>query len=181
MKEMNMNAVRCSHYPPDKSFLYLCDSLGIYVLDELAGWQNAYATLLGRKLVAEMVLRDVNHPTVIFWSNGNEGGTNKALDDDFLTWDFSKRRSSTPTISLAMPSEGLIATTTRTIKAPSGCCRAPISTCLPSSCMLRMTVAGQLPCRFLWRPCGRLTLSGGGFVWAFVDEGIMRTDLNKHD
>jgi beta-galactosidase/beta-glucuronidase len=40
---MNMNAVRCSHYPPDKYFLQLCDSLGIYVLDELAGWQKFYS------------------------------------------------------------------------------------------------------------------------------------------
>jgi beta-galactosidase/beta-glucuronidase len=40
IKEMNMNAVRCSHYPPNKSFLKICDSLGLYVLDELAGWQK---------------------------------------------------------------------------------------------------------------------------------------------
>lgn len=91
LKEMNMNAVRCSHYPPDKSFLETCDSLGLYVLDELAGWQNAYDTDVGEKLVKEMVLRDVNHPSVIFWSNGNEGGTNKELDDDFLKYDPSVR------------------------------------------------------------------------------------------
>ncbi|RYF45409.1 MAG: hypothetical protein EOO38_16070, partial [Cytophagaceae bacterium] len=30
--EMNMNAVRCAHYPPDKNFLNLCDSLGLYVV-----------------------------------------------------------------------------------------------------------------------------------------------------
>ena len=48
MKSMNMNAVRCAHYPPDPSFLHYCDSLGLYVLDELAGWQNAYATPVGR-------------------------------------------------------------------------------------------------------------------------------------
>jgi len=39
IKEMNMNAVRMSHYVPDKRFLELCDSLGLLVLDELAGWQ----------------------------------------------------------------------------------------------------------------------------------------------
>ena len=37
MKEMNNNAVRMSHYPPDQDFLKVCDSLGIYVLDELTG------------------------------------------------------------------------------------------------------------------------------------------------
>ncbi|MCB0644576.1 MAG: hypothetical protein KDC44_23190, partial [Phaeodactylibacter sp.] len=91
MKAMNLNAVRCSHYPPDKSFLELCDSLGLYVIDELAGWQNAYDTEVGAKLVREMVLRDVNHPSIILWSNGNEGGTNKDLDDDFLFYDPSER------------------------------------------------------------------------------------------
>lgn len=40
IKEMNMNAVRMSHYPPDKHFLEICDSLGLYVIDELTGWQS---------------------------------------------------------------------------------------------------------------------------------------------
>jgi beta-galactosidase/beta-glucuronidase len=66
LKEMNMNAVRCSHYPPDKYFLRLCDSLGIYVLNELAGWQKAYSTKAGEPLVRELVLRDMNHPSIIF-------------------------------------------------------------------------------------------------------------------
>jgi beta-galactosidase/beta-glucuronidase len=91
MKEMNMNAVRCSHYPPDVSFLNICDSLGLYVLNELAGWQKYYSTKAGEPLVKELVIRDVNHPSIIFWDNGNEGGTNKELDDDFLKWDFSQR------------------------------------------------------------------------------------------
>ena len=40
MKDMNMNAVRMSHYPPDDYFLDVCDSMGMFVLDELAGWQR---------------------------------------------------------------------------------------------------------------------------------------------
>jgi beta-galactosidase/beta-glucuronidase len=91
IKEMNMNAVRCSHYPPDKNFLNLCDSLGLYVLDELAGWQKAYSTAAGTPLVKEMVIRDVNHPSIIFWSNGNEGGHNKELMDDYGKYDLSNR------------------------------------------------------------------------------------------
>ena len=39
---MNMNAVRMSHYPPDAEFLDRCDSLGLFVLDELTGWQKKY-------------------------------------------------------------------------------------------------------------------------------------------
>ena len=91
MKDMNMNAVRMSHYPPDRHFLDVCDSLGMFVLDELAGWQSAYDTGIGQKLVKEMVIRDVNHPSVILWDNGNEGGWNYDLDDDFQKYDPQKR------------------------------------------------------------------------------------------
>ncbi len=62
-----MNAVRMSHYPPDKHFLDACDSLGLFVLDELAGWgPPAYDTEIGKKLVKELVIRDVNHPIHCF-------------------------------------------------------------------------------------------------------------------
>lgn len=90
MKEMNINAVRF-HYPPDKHFLDVCDSLGLFVVNELAGWQNAYDTKVGSKLVREMITRDVNHPSIIIWSNGNEGGWNYELDRLFHVYDPQKR------------------------------------------------------------------------------------------
>ncbi|MGF7138594.1 glycoside hydrolase family 2 TIM barrel-domain containing protein [Roseimarinus sediminis] len=90
IKEMNMNAVR-AHYPPDKHFLDACDSLGLFFVDELAGWQNAYGTEIGTKLVREMIDRDVNHPSVILWSNGNEGGWNYDIDPLFEALDPQKR------------------------------------------------------------------------------------------
>ncbi|HEX5218021.1 MAG TPA: glycoside hydrolase family 2 TIM barrel-domain containing protein, partial [Verrucomicrobiae bacterium] len=92
IKEMNGNAVRMSHYPPDAEFLDLCDELGLYVLDELAGWHNAYDTDIGTKLVESMVTRDVNHPSILFWDNGNEGGSNPELDRVFHEFDPQKRR-----------------------------------------------------------------------------------------
>jgi beta-galactosidase/beta-glucuronidase len=91
MREMNMNAVRMSHYPPDPHFLDLADELGLYVLDELAGWQKFYDEEAGRPLVASMVTRDVNHPSILFWCNGNEGGWNTALDDDYARHDPQQR------------------------------------------------------------------------------------------
>ena len=51
IKSLNMNAVRTAHYPPDVDFLKACDELGIYVIDELAGWHDAYDTNVGRNLV----------------------------------------------------------------------------------------------------------------------------------
>jgi hypothetical protein len=90
LKEMNINAVR-SHYAPDKHFMEVCDSLGIFVVSELAGWQNSYNTEAGSKLLKEMVTRDVNHPSIILWSNGNEGGFNYDLDPLFALHDPQKR------------------------------------------------------------------------------------------
>jgi len=91
IKSMNMNAVRLSHYPADPEFLDACDSLGLYVENELPGWHWAHETIIGQQLVKEMVTRDVNHPSVIFWSNGNEGGFNYELDGEFGKWDPQNR------------------------------------------------------------------------------------------
>ena len=90
IKEMNMNAVRF-HYAPDKHFMDICDSLGIFVVSEIAGWQNAYGTEIGSQLVKSLVTRDVNHPSVILWSNGNEGGFNHDLNPLYKTYDPQKR------------------------------------------------------------------------------------------
>ncbi len=92
MKDMNMNAVRMSHYPPDAQFLDLCDELGLYVLDELTGWHNKYDNEVGPRLVKEMVVRDVNHPSILFWDNGNEGGFNTNFDHLFPELDPQHRR-----------------------------------------------------------------------------------------
>ena len=91
IKDMNGNAVRSSHYPPDGHFLDACDELGLYVLDELGGWHGHYDTEVGRKLVKEMVEHDVNHPSIVFWDNGNEGGFNPELDGEFAKYDPQKR------------------------------------------------------------------------------------------
>jgi hypothetical protein len=178
MKEMNMNAVRCSHYPPDQSFLNFCDSLGLYVLDELAGWQNAYNTEVGSKLVREMVIRDVNHPSVIFWSNGNEGGTNKELDDDFALYDPSNR----PVIhahhrpgndfngidcnhyenyysAKKILSEGKIYMPTEFLHAQDD-------------------GGGGTGLDDFWELFWNSGRSGGGFLWVLADEGLVRTDLD---
>lgn len=62
---MNMNSVRLSHYPADPEFLEACDSLGLYVMDELGGWHGKYDTPTGVRLIEGMIERDVNHPSII--------------------------------------------------------------------------------------------------------------------
>ncbi|MGL4364799.1 MAG: sugar-binding domain-containing protein [Bacteroidales bacterium] len=91
IKAMNMNAVRISNNSADPDFLEACDSLGLYVLNDFAGWQQSYDDVVGRKLVGEFVRRDVNHPSILFWGNGSEGGWNQNLDNEFQIWDVQKR------------------------------------------------------------------------------------------
>ena len=91
MKSMNMNAVRLSHYPADPEFLDACDSLGLYVECEQPGWHWPHETIIGSQIVEEMITRDVNHPSIIFWSNGNEGGFNYELEPFFDKFDPQKR------------------------------------------------------------------------------------------
>ena len=91
IKSMNMNAVRSSHYPPDAEFLDLCDELGLYVVDELCGWQQAIGTKPGEPLVEAFVTRDQAHPSIIWWANGNEGGFNFELDGLYHAFDIQKR------------------------------------------------------------------------------------------
>lgn len=83
MKQFNINCVRTSHYPPTIDYLNLADEMGIFIVDETGDeshateyiserpeWRDAYVDR-----VRGMVLRDRNHPSIIFWSAGNESGT----------------------------------------------------------------------------------------------------------
>jgi hypothetical protein len=179
IKEMNMNAVRCSHYPPDQSFLELCDSLGLYVLDELAGWQKAYNTRTGSILVKEMVTRDANHPSILFWSNGNEGGHNKELVDDYAQYDLSKR-----TVIHAHHRPG---------NAINGIDCNHYEDYYSTKKILDDSLI-YMPTEFLhaqddggaaaaladfWELHWNGRRGAGGFIWDLADEGIVRTDMNN--
>ncbi len=86
MKQLNMNAVRTCHYPDDELWYSLCDRYGLYVVAEanieshgmgygeasLANRADYEAAHLDR--IERTVRRDINHPSVIIWSLGNEAG-----------------------------------------------------------------------------------------------------------
>jgi beta-galactosidase len=83
MKRHNVNAVRCSHYPSDPYWLDLCDRHGLYVVDEANIEAHAYYhelsadrrwTAAWLERVQNMVERDKNRASVILWSLGNESG-----------------------------------------------------------------------------------------------------------
>jgi beta-galactosidase len=94
MKQHNVNAVRCSHYPNDSRFLDLCDELGLYVIDEANAESHAWNTSLCHDVryretwisrISRMVERDRNHPSIIMWSLGNEAGYG-AVHDAAAAW-----------------------------------------------------------------------------------------------
>jgi beta-galactosidase len=82
LKQFNINCVRTSHYPPEKRYLELADEYGMYIIDETGDECHATEYLSGKKEWEEMyrerarrmVLRDRNHPCILFWSAGNESG-----------------------------------------------------------------------------------------------------------
>ncbi len=175
LKEMNMNAVRMSHYPPDIDFLDACDSLGVMVLDELTGWHHFYDDSTGHRLVKEMAVRDVNHPSVVIWDNGNEGGFNRNLDTDFDLYDPQKR-------IVIHPWEKFNGTNTK---------HYPDYNYLVNTSLYGNEVF--FPTEFLhgiydggsgsglddyWNIIRNTPQSAGGFLWVFADEGIVRRDEN---
>jgi hypothetical protein len=172
IKEMNMNAVRMSHYPPDVHFLDLCDELGLYVLDELAGWQKAYDEAAAVPLVAEMVTRDVNHPSILFWDNGNEGGWNTAVDDDFALYDPQRRTVLHPWANFNGIDTDHYETYDSTRNKLSG------STIFMSTEFLHGLYDGGAGAGLndYWSLMGNRPLSAGGFIWALLDEGVVRDD-----
>jgi len=176
IKDMNMNAVRMSHYPPDKEFLDLCDSLGLFVLDELTGWQAAYDTVTGRRLVKELVVRDVNHPSVVLWDNGNEGGWNRALDHDYALYDPQKRQVIHPwerfdgTNTKHYPDFKYIQTEVANAK----------EVFFPTEFMHGLFDGGQgAALEDFWKEMMKHPHAAGGFLWSFHDEGVVRGD--RHD
>ena len=70
IKANGINAVRCSHYPQDPSFLDRCDEIGLLVFAEPPGWQhigNDEWKAEFKKNLEELILRDRNHPSIISW------------------------------------------------------------------------------------------------------------------
>jgi beta-galactosidase len=81
LKASGYNAIRTSHNPPSRDFLDACDRVGMVVIDEAFDcWEagknpqdyNLYFKDWGQRDLEAMILRDRNHPSVVFWSIGNE-------------------------------------------------------------------------------------------------------------
>ena len=92
MKQFNLNAVRTCHYPDDNFWYDLCDEYGLYMVAEAN--VESHGMGYGEKTLAKdpayelahmernirNVQRNFNHPSVIFWSLGNEAGYGPTFD-----------------------------------------------------------------------------------------------------
>ena len=104
MKELNINTVRTCHYPNDPYWYELCDRYGMYVIDEAD--IESHGMYYGEKTLAKnplfekphltrmqrMVYRDINHPSIIVWSLGNEAGNGPNF---YRSYDWVKGYDST--------------------------------------------------------------------------------------
>ncbi|TWI69492.1 beta galactosidase small subunit [Pseudoduganella lurida] len=172
IKSMNMNTARMSHYPPDPAFLQAADELGLYVIDELSGWQAAHGTAIGRKLVGEMVPRDVNHPSILFWANGNEGGFNLDLDGEYHKYDPQQRPVIHPWAIFGdidtkhYPNWQLL---NERLKGPN--------LFMPTEFMHAVyDGGGGASLDDYWNAMMASPVGVGGVIWALNDEGVVRTD-----
>ncbi len=179
IKDMNMNAVRLSHYPHDKHFMNACDSLGLFVLDELTGWQSpSYDGVVGRKLLRELIKRDVNFPSVLFWDNGNEGGWNRDYDHEFAEQDIQKRE-------VLHPWEAFGKTVTAhyiTYDYLAGDHFANRQIFFPTEFLHGLYDGGiGAGLNDYWQKMWSNPLCAGGFLWVLADENIKRTDTKQLD
>ena len=174
IKSMNMNAVRLSHYPADPEFLDACDSLGLYVECELPGWHWAHETVIGSQLVEEMVTRDVNHPSIIFWSNGNEGGFNYELEPYFAKFDPQHRVVLYPWANR----NGFETKHYRSWGETAEYMRQK-EIFMPTEFLHGLYDGGHgAGLKDYWRLMMSNPRCAGGFLWDLMDQGVVRTDAN---
>jgi len=179
IKDMNMNAVRLSHYPHDKHFMNACDSLGLFVLDELTGWQApSYDSTIGRKLLRELVKRDVNYASVLFWDNGNEGGWNRAYDHEFAEVDIQQREVLHPWGAFGKT----VTSHYIDYNYLSGTNFANRQIFFPTE-FLHGLYDGGLGAGLndYWAKMWTNPLCAGGFLWVLADEMVNRTDTKLLD
>mgnify|MGYP002640146277 CR=1 FL=1 len=193
MKQFNINAVRTSHYPNHPRWYELCDEYGLYLYDEAnleshafwskftldPIWENAFLERAQR-----MVLRDVNHPSIIVWSLGNEAGYGpnhdvmaewiRAYDPSRLIHYEGKEPGYGPLpnhydiIANMYPSVDLM------IKLHDENPERPVILCEYSHAMGNSN--GNI--FKYWDAIYKYPRIQGAFVWDWVDQGLLRTDEN---
>lgn len=195
MKQFNINAVRTSHYPNDARFYDLCDEYGLYVIDEaniethavynrLAHEPEWLAAFVDRGV--RMVERDKNHASIILWSLGNESGYGPAHDamagwmrgydpsrpihyEGAIAPDWTKGQLASDLICPMYPTIDKIVAYAND---PAG--DRPLIMCEYAHSMGNST--GNL--KEYWDAIEQHHGLQGGFIWDWIDQGLIKTDDN---
>lgn len=198
MKSNNINAVRTSHYPQQEYWYEMCDKYGLYLVDEadieshgigydkditLADkpeWAAAHINRMQR-----MVERDKNYPSVIIWSMGNEAGDGH----NFLNgYKWIKGRDATRPVQYERAEQSTNAPERHTdiwcpmyatIEYIEGYAKdtkndRPLILCEYAHAMGNST--GNL--QDYWDVIEKYPKLQGGFIWDWVDQGILKTNEN---
>jgi beta-galactosidase len=196
LKQNNINAVRTSHYPDDPAWYELCDEYGIYLIDEanleshgLKGylsnvpqWHNAFV-----ERAIRMVERDKNHPSVIFWSLGNETGcgpNHAAMAGWIKQYDPTRPIHyegaagdpvDYPYVDMISRMYATIPEIVRLATDPND--DRPVVLCEYAHAMGNSV--GNL--REYWDAIRTHKRLIGGFIWDWVDQGLRKTDPNGNE
>jgi beta-galactosidase len=200
MKQLNINAVRTSHYPPDTRFLDLCDRYGLYVWDEAN--IESHGMGYGEKSLAKdpdwgpahldriinMVERDKNHPCVVVWSMGNEAGdginfenaaawihardTSRPVHYEIAREDMVSRRHVDMFSSMYLEPHRFEEYCTAQAKLPANL-RKPLILCEYS--FARGNSNGSLG--DYWNAFDANPSAQGGFIWDWADKALVKTEI----
>ena len=186
MKRNNINAVRTSHYPNDPRWYDLCDAYGIYVMDE-ANLEthglsdsprnpvvdpNFRAAAMDREI--GMVERDKNHPSILFWSLGNENN----VDSDFFGQAYAWIKARDPGRMIQNQRNGPRDTVdamyarVRDIEAYGRRTDTAVPFILCEYSHAMGNSSGNLA--DYWRVINAYPNLQGGFIWDFVDQALRK-------
>ena len=197
MKELNINAVRTSHYPNDPVWYDLCDRYGIYLIDEANveshGMGYDEKTLARVPAFAKahlernsrMVMRDKNHPSVIIWSMGNEAGMGSNFEDCYRwikAYDASRPVHYERAFDHRIGSEALFTDIACPMYADYDWC-ARYCESNPSKPLIQCEYAHAMGNSLggfaeYWDLVRKYPSYQGGFIWDFVDQGFARYEKN---
>lgn len=191
MKRYNINAVRTSHYPQAPYWYKLCDQYGLYVLDEAnleshglgygkenpANFPEWFAAHQDR--VERMLERDKNHPSVIIWSMGNEC-SNGTVFKDIYAW--IKKRDNRP-VSFEQAGEGANSDIVAPMYPGFEYMKEYASRKKPAKPFIMCEYAHSMGnstgnLQDLWDVINSSPYMQGGFIWDWVDQGILKSDEN---
>ena len=192
MKQLNINAVRTCHYPDDPYWYALCDQYGLYMVAEAnieshgMGYEDKTLAKREDYRLAHMernqrnVQRNFNHPSVIFWSLGNEAGYGPNFD---AAYDWVKAEDPSRPVQYERAGYGgktdIFCPMYYSYKRCQAYCEDDSKTKPLIQCEYAHAMGNSMGgFKEYWDLVRKYPKYQGGFIWDFVDQSIRRTGKN---